>query len=66
MNKTRTASLRLQPERWEKWRRVASKIGVSQNEAIGLLIDAINEEEVTKPVIKMNGAGALREAGAIR
>lgn len=66
MRKTKFSSISLEPDRHQKWKRIAANSGVSPNEIIGLLIDAVDEEAVKKPVVKMNGAGILSEAGAIR
>lgn len=60
-------SVRLARTRHQKWKRIAAEIGVSPNEAFGLLIDAA---EVVKPVlpvkavVKANGAALVEEIGA--
>lgn len=66
MSESIKTSIRLRPDRIAKWQRVASKIGVSRNEAIGLLIDAADEvQQPVRAALKANSAALVEETGAV-
>lgn len=61
--KTKQTSIRLEPARFERWRRLAADIGVSPNEAVGLMIDAAELQSPVLPVkvdVKANGAEPVK------
>lgn len=66
MNESIKTSIRLRPDRIAKWQRVASKIGVSRNEAIGLLIDAADEvQQPVRAALKANDAEPVKVCSVI-